>query len=118
MSESEQHKEEEKESVPSEDTRDQFSEIYGDWGRWHILCFLLIGFAVIIQVCPTLIMTFMNAKIDFWCQRPDNLRDLDVKDWRALSGGHDENCQRLNLSYAEMTTIEAKRYVYRVRLQI
>ena len=51
----------------------------------------------------------MNAKIDFWCKRPENLMDLDIKDWRALSGGREENCQVLNITYGEMTLIEAKR---------
>ena len=114
MSETEQQRDEGNEYVDSEDTGDQFSGIYGDWGRWQMLCFCLTGFAVSVCSCPTLIMTFMNAKIDFWCQRPENLRGLDIKDWRALSGGLDEKCQIFNLSYTEMTSIEAQRYICRI----
>ena len=100
-----------KESQNQDVSYDQFSAVYGDWGRWQTLCFLLIGFAVAICTCPTLIMTFMNAKIDFWCKRPDNLRNLDIAEWEALSGGHEGSCQIFNHSYAEMTLVEAKRYV-------
>lgn len=99
-----------KESGASEDPGDQFSAVYGDWGRWQTLSFSLVGLAVIICTSPTLIMTFMNAKIDFWCQRPQNIIDLDVEEWKALSGGHDKNCQIFNISYADMTLDEAKRY--------
>ena len=98
---------EEKDSV----TSDQFSDIYGDWGRWQTFCFILVGFTVIFCSQPTLIMTFMNAKIDFWCKRPDNLRNLDIAEWEALSGGHEGDCQIFNHSYAEMSLDEAKRYV-------
>ena len=99
-----------KESAASEDPGDQFSAVYGDWGRWQTLSFLLVGFAVITCTYPTLIMTFMNAKIDFWCQRPENIIDLDVKEWKTLSGGHEKNCQILNISYEDLTLDEAKRY--------
>ena len=53
----------------------------------------------------------MNAKIDFWCKRPENLMELDIKDWRALTGDMEGNCQTLNITYGEMTAIEAKRWV-------
>ena len=89
---------------------DPFSAAYGNWGRWQTICFFLVGLAAIICTYPTLIMTFMNAKVDFWCRRPQNLRDLDIKEWRALSGGSEKNCQIFNLSYLEMTLDEAKRY--------
>ena len=89
---------------------DQFSEVYSDWGKWQTVCFLLIGFAAIWSTCPTLIMTFMNAKIDFWCRRPDNVLGLSVGEWRSLSGTQEDNCQIFNLSYVEMTLEEAKRY--------
>ena len=102
---------EEKESDNSGEANDQFSDIYGDWGRWQTLCFLLVGFTVIFCSQPTLIMTFMNAKIDFWCKRPENLMDLDIQDWRALTGGMEDNCQIVNITYGEMTAIEAKRWV-------
>ena len=108
MTSPEEQKDEKKYS-PSEDTSDPCSAIYGDFGRWQMLCFLLVGFTIIVCCQPTLIMTFMNAKIDFWCQRPENLRDLDTKEWRALSGSSDENCQIFNLTYVNMTLIEAKR---------
>ena len=110
MSEQDHQQEGEKKHVATVDPGDQFSEIYGDWGRWQLFCFLLVGFTVVICCQPTLIMTFMNAKIDFWCQRPENLRDLDINDWKALSGGQDENCKIRNLSYSEMTLTEALRY--------
>ena len=61
-----------KESTVAEDPGDQFSAAYGDWGRWQTLSFLLVGSLVILCTYPTLIMTFMNAKIDFWCQKPKN----------------------------------------------
>ena len=99
-----------KESTIAEDPGDQFSAAYGDWGRWQTLSFLLVGLLVIFCTYPTLIMTFMNAKIDFWCKRPHNLTDLDVTDWKALSGGQERNCQILNISYADMTLDQAKRY--------
>ena len=53
----------------------------------------------------------MNAKIDFWCKRPENLMDLDIKDWRALTGNMEDNCQILNITYGEMTANEAKRWM-------
>ena len=99
-----------KESGASEDPGDQFSAVYGDWGRWQTLSFLLVGLAVIVCTYPTLIMTFMNAKIDFWCQRPENFINLDIKEWKALSGGNEKNCQIFNMTYADMTLDEAKRY--------
>ena len=94
----------------SEGPGDQFSAAYGDWGKWQTLSFLLVGSAVIIASCPTLLMTFMNAKIDFWCQRPENFINLDIKEWKALSGGNEKNCQIFNMTYADMTLDEAKRY--------
>ena len=100
----------ENESVALEETGD-LSNIYGNWGRWQMLCFFLVGFAVIICSQPTLIMTFMNAKIDFWCKRPENLLYMEVEDWKALSGEQVGSCQILNITYGEMTLIEAKRYI-------
>ena len=106
-----------KESTITEDSGDQFSAVYGDWGRWQTLSFLLVGLLVIFCTYPTLIMTFMNAKIDFWCKRPENLLNLDVMEWKALSGGQESGCQNFNISYPDMTLDEAKGYVrlyYRV----
>ena len=100
-----------KESTITEDSGDQFSAVYGDWGRWQTLSFLLVGLLVIFCTYPTLIMTFMNAKIDFWCKRPENLLNLDVTEWKALSGGQERSCQIFNISYADMTLDEAKRYI-------
>ena len=99
-----------KESAASEDLGDQFSTVYGDWGKRQTLIFFMVGLLVILCTYPTLIMTFMNAKIDFWCQRPENVIDLNVEDWMALSGGDEGNCQIANISYADMTLEEAKRY--------
>ena len=53
----------------------------------------------------------MNAEIDFWCKRPENLKELDIKDWKALTGGIEDNCQILNITYGELTAIEAMRWV-------
>ena len=100
-----------KESTVAEDPGDQFSAAYGDWGRWQTLSFLLVGLLVIFCTYPTLIMTFMNARIDFWCKRPENLLNLDVTEWKALSGGQESSCQNFNISYPDMTLDEAKRYI-------
>ena len=99
------------ESTVTKDPGDQFSAAYGDWGRWQTLSFLLVGLLVILCTYPTLIMTFMNAKIDFWCQKPENLFRLDVTEWKALSEGQQRSCQIFNISYTDMTLDEAKRYI-------
>ena len=98
-------------STIAEDPGDQFSAAYGDWGRWQTLSFLLVGLLVIFCTYPTLIMTFMNARIDFWCKRPENLLNLDVTEWKTLSGGQESSCKNFNISYPDMTLDEAKRYI-------
>ncbi len=47
-------------------------------------------------------MTFMNAKIDFWCGRPQHLAHLSPQEWRELSGQHQSGggpCQVYDLDY-------------------
>ena len=38
---------------------------------------------VIVTSYPILIMTFMNAKVDFWCGRPENMQG--VVEYRRFS---------------------------------
>ena len=99
-----------KKLAASEDPGDQFTAVYGDWGKWQTLIFFMVGLLAIFCTYPTLIMTFINAKIDFWCQRPEHFIDLDVEDWKAFSGHDEGNCQIANISYADVTLEEAKRY--------
>ena len=55
----------------------------GNWGRWQTFCFAIMSLPVIVTSYPILIMTFMNAKVDFWCGRPENLQG--VAEYRCLS---------------------------------
>ena len=47
--------------------KDQFVRVLGDIGRWQWFMFLLVGCSLIVGTYPVLIMTFMNADVDFWC---------------------------------------------------
>ena len=54
----------------------QILAAFGNWGRWQTLCFAIMGLPVIVTSYPILIMTFMNAKVDFWCRRPRHFPGL------------------------------------------
>ena len=49
------------------DEEDQFVRVLGPIGRWQWLMFILVGLSLIVGTYPVLIMTFMNAYVDFWC---------------------------------------------------
>ena len=72
-------------------------------GKWQTLILFMVGLLVNFCTYPTSIMKFMNAKINFWCQHPDNIIDMDVEDRKVLRGGDEGNCQIANISYADFT---------------
>jgi len=44
-------------------------------------------------------MTFMNAKLDFWCARPVHLIAMDPGEWKKLSGQHESSCNVFDVDY-------------------
>jgi hypothetical protein len=93
---------------------DQFLDAFGDFGRWQAFCFALFGLPVVVSTYPTLIMTFMNARLDFWCRRPDHLADVAPDRWRELSGQEmtkGGNCKLFNTTFDDwrLGLIEADR---------
>ena len=71
---------------------------------FHVVFFLFLS-----GTYPILVMTFMNAPVDFWCSRPDHLSHLEPADWRRLSGQvqqeQDEQdvCRILDLDFQAQT---------------
>ncbi len=73
-----------------------------DLGRFHVALVLILGSAIVVGTCPILIMTFMNAPIDFWCARPDAIKalELNVTEWRTLSGQEKyQSCHADNVDF-------------------
>ena len=56
-------------------------------------------------------MTFMNAKIDFWCERPSHLSHLAPQEWKELSGQvESRSCQVYDVNFDAFTE-EGLRYL-------
>ena len=67
-------------------------------GKFHAAVALILGSVIIAGTCPILIMTFMNAPIDFWCSRPAHLKavGINVSLWRTLSGQNErQSCNMI-----------------------
>ena len=83
--------------------KDNLSEALGDFGRWQALSFAALSHPVIVSTFPILIISFMNANVDFWCQRPHHLSHIEPGKWKEISGQHEQRCRMLNGSYYDDT---------------
>ena len=75
---------------------DQVLEAIGDWGPWQRDNFVLLGLFVMPVAWPVLWMTFMNAKMDYWCARPPTHANMSVQLWKNVSGQTEDGCSLLD----------------------
>ncbi|KAG1668049.1 Organic cation transporter 1 [Nymphon striatum] len=76
--------------------------------RWQL--YVLIGNVLVSFIlCPAnFAMPFYAPKIDHWCAKPDNFRDVSISLWKNLSLPHSHNsasqCKMYDLNYQNVTS--------------
>ncbi|XP_059099619.1 organic cation transporter protein-like isoform X1 [Tigriopus californicus] len=78
---------------------DQIIHAIGKFGRWQFLAFLAIGLLYIPNTWSVGVIAFLNAKTDYWCSIPSDLKmDLTVEEWKEISGQNVSRCEIFNIS--------------------
>lgn len=77
----------------------EVTKAIGEWGKWQTYIFFLFALPSICSTYPILVMTFMNAKVDYWCRQPDDFGG-SAELWRNQTAQfEDKSCDMLPLGY-------------------
>ncbi|KAH8295295.1 hypothetical protein KR018_009695 [Drosophila ironensis] len=76
--------------------------LFGSLSPWQSLWCGLLSMFQAICTFHIFVYVFQTASKDFWCARPDHLRQMSVSEWRNLSQTPD-GCFLLNVDYGQVT---------------
>ncbi|XP_002137941.2 organic cation transporter protein isoform X1 [Drosophila pseudoobscura] len=76
-----------------EDETDVIGDLMGHYGKWQLLMTVLLSLFQVPNTFHISSSVYQAANKDFWCQRPLELQQMPVDEWRNLSGSND-NCHR------------------------
>ncbi|KAG1714407.1 Organic cation transporter protein [Nymphon striatum] len=63
-----------------------YTKFIGDFGRWQFFVFFICAASGLSSSMQIYVMTFFTPNLDYWCSRPDSLKDeVSVQEWRNYS---------------------------------
>ena len=70
---------------------DHITSIIGPFGLFHAVIYTVVGMTISIHYWQMTSNKFLAYETDFWCSRPENLKNLSAEIWKNVSAPLLEN---------------------------
>lgn len=61
------------------------TDVIGKYGPWQRQIFGIVFFVALLVAWQHMVVPFVAPNVDFWCERPGDLKNMSVSQWRNLS---------------------------------